>query len=104
MVDSRRRPIPRQFDWSRIPNVKPAVEAIFQSAEGNLWVRTPSAGEGVLFDLYSGDGAHLGTASLESGLDIFDRVPPVVRGDTIWLIATDELVVQYVVRGRIRAG
>ena len=28
---------------------------------------------------------------------------PVVRGDTVWLIATDELDVQYVVRGRIRA-
>ena len=40
----------RQFDWSRIPSVKPAVEAIFQSAEGNLWVRTPSGGEGALFD------------------------------------------------------
>ena len=93
----------RQFDWSRIPSVKPAVEAIFQSAEGNLWVRTPSGGEGALFDVYSGDGAHLGTASLESGLDLFDRVAPVVRGDTIWLIATDELDVQYVVRGRIRA-
>ena len=93
----------RQWDWSRIPNVKPAVEAIFQSAEGNLWVRTPSGGEGALFDVYSGDGTYLGTAGLEPGLDLFDRVAPVVRGDTIWLIATDELDVQYVVRGRIRA-
>ena len=92
-----------QWDWSRIPNVKPAVEAIFQSAEGNLWVRTPSGGEGALFDVYSGDGAYLGTAGLEPGLDLFDRVAPVVRGDTVWLIATDELDVQYVVRGRIRA-
>ena len=93
----------RQWDWSRIPNVKPAVGAIFQSAEGNLWVRTPSGGEGALFDVYSGDGAYLGTAGLEPGLDLFDRVAPVVRGDTVWLIATDELDVQYVVRGRIRA-
>lgn len=92
-----------QFDWSRIPNVKPAVEGIFESAEGNLWVRTPSRGEGALFDVYSGDGAYLGTAGLEPGLDLFDRVAPVVRGDTIWLIATDELDVQYVVRARIRA-
>ena len=50
-----------------------------------------------------GDGAYLGTAGLEPGLDLFDRVAPVVRGDTVWLIATDELDVQYVVRGRIRA-
>jgi len=47
------RGVTSQWDWSRIPNVKPAVEAIFQSAEGNLWVRTPSADGGVLFDVYS---------------------------------------------------
>lgn len=91
----------RQWDWSRIPNVKPAVEAIFQSAEGNLWVRTPSADGGVLFDVYSGDGGHLGTASLRSGLNLWDQVDPVVRGDLAWLVVTDELDVQYVVRARI---
>ena len=93
--------VDRQWDWSRIPNVKPAVEAIFESAEGNLWVRTPSGGDGVLFDVYSGDGAYLGTASLGPGLNLFDRVAPVVRGDMAWLIVTDELDVNYVVRGRI---
>ena len=93
--------VDRQWDWSRIPNVKPAVEAIFESAEGNLWVRTPSGGDGVLFDVYSGDGAHLGTASLGPGLNLFDRVAPVVRGDMAWLIVMDELDVNYVVRGRI---
>lgn len=90
------------FDWSRIPDVKPAVEDIFESAEGNLWVRTPSAGGGVLFDVYSRDGAHIGTAGLEPGLNLLDRVAPVVRGDTVWLIATDELDVSHVVRARLR--
>ena len=97
------RGVASQFDWSRIPHVKPAVEGIFQSAEGNLWVRTPSGGAGALFDVYSGDGAFLGTAGTEPGLDFFDGVAPVVRGDTVWLIATDEVDVQYVVRGRTRA-
>ena len=32
-----------RWDWSRIPGVEPAVEAIFESVEGNLWVRTPAA-------------------------------------------------------------
>jgi hypothetical protein len=93
------------WDWSRVPTVSPAVEAIFASAEGNVWVRTPSDGEGALFDVYSGDGEYLGTASLAPGfgpgLRLFDRVAPVVRGDLIWLIVTDELDVPYVVRARI---
>ena len=91
----------RQFDWSRIPDVRPPVEAIFQSAEGNLWVRTPSRDDGVLFDVYSGDGTWLRTISLGPGLNLFDPVVPVVRGELAWLIVTDELDVSYVVRGRI---
>ena len=91
----------RQWDWSRIPHVRPAVEATFQSAEGNLWVRTPSADGGVLFDVYSGDGGYLGTASLGPGLSLSSQVDPVVRGDSAWLIVTDEFGVQYVVRARI---
>ncbi len=98
------RGVSSQWDWSRIPNVKPAVEAIFQSVEGNLWVRTPSADGGVLFDVYSGEGSHLGTASLRAGLSLWDQVAPVVRGDSAWLIVTDEFDVQYVVRARIAAG
>jgi len=38
---------------SRVPTIKPSVEAIFESVEGNLWVRTPSPSGGVLFDVYS---------------------------------------------------
>ena len=91
----------RQFDWSRIPNVKPAVEDIFESVENNLWVRIPSDGDEVLFDVYSENGAYLGTASLGSGLNHFDSVIPVVRGDLVWLVVTDELDVSYVVRARI---
>ncbi len=90
-----------EWDWSRVPTVSPAVEDIFESAEGNLWVRTPSGGAEVLFDVYSGDGAYLGTASLGLGLNLVDRVAPVVRGDQVWLVATDELDVPYVVRARI---
>ena len=94
-----------EWDWSRIPSIKPAVEDIFESSEGHLWVRTPSTGGGVLFDVYSGDGAYLGSASLGPGagsaLDLFAPVAPVVRGDLVWLVLTDELDVPYVVRSRI---
>lgn len=106
VIDETRRAlnmgVGRQFDWSRIPDVKPAVEDIFESAEGNLWVRTPSEGGGVLFDVYSREGTYLGTAGLEPGLNLLDRVAPVVRGDTMWLIVTDELDVSHVVRARLR--
>ena len=90
-----------EWDWSRVPDVRPAVEDIFESEEGNLWVRTPAADGGVLFDVYSGDGAYLGTASLGPGLNLFDRVDPVVRGELAWMVVTDELDVNYVVRARI---
>ena len=89
------------WDWSRVPTIRPAVEDIFSSAEGNLWVRTPSGGDGVLFDVYAGDGAYLGTASLGLGLTLSGQATPVVRGDLIWLVVTDELDVPYVVRARI---
>ena len=88
-------------DWSRVPGIRPAVEDIFETAEGNLWIRTPSSGDGVLFDVYSRDVTYLGTASVSPGLNLFDRVTPVVRDDLVWLIVTDELDVPYVVRARI---
>ena len=90
-----------EWDWSRVPTIKPAVEDIFESDEGNLWVRTPAADGGVLFDVYSRDGTHLGTASLGPDLNLFDRVAPVVRGELAWLVVTDEFDVHYVVRARI---
>ena len=93
-----------EWDWSRVPTVRPAVEDIFESDEGNLWVRTPAADGGVLFDVYSWDGAYLGTASLGPGLNLFDRVAPVVRGELAWLVVTDEFDVNYVVRARIAPG
>ncbi|WP_419167821.1 hypothetical protein [Candidatus Palauibacter sp.] len=45
--------------------------------------------------------SYLGTASLGPGLNLFERVTPVVRGDLVWLIMTDELDVPYVIRARI---
>ncbi len=90
-----------EWDWSRVPAIRPAVEDIFESAEGNLWIRTPFSGRGVLFDVYSRDVAYLGTASLGSGLKLFEQVTPIVRGDLVWLVATDELDVPYVIRARI---
>ena len=92
-----------EWDWSRVPTVRPAVEDIFESDEGDLWVRTPAADGGVLFDVHSRDGALLGTASLGPGLNLFDRISPVVRGELVWLVVTDEFDVHHVVRARVNA-
>ncbi len=89
-----------EWDWSRVPAIRPAVEAIFESAEGDLWVRTPADGGGVIFDRYAGDGAWLGSVRPELGLELFDHAP-VVRGERVWMIMRDELDVKYVVRARM---
>ena len=88
-------------DWSRIPTVKPALEDIFQSAEGNLWVRTPSPGGEPTFDVFSPDGSYLGTASAAIGLKVLSWLSPVVQGDAFWVVVTDELDVPHVLRLRI---
>lgn len=93
-------------DWSKIPHVKPAVRSLFVADDGRLWVRTPSPrGESrVRFDVYGRDGRLAGT--LVTGLLSAERNPqavptPTVRGDRIWMVVTDELGVDYVVRARI---
>lgn len=88
-----------ELDWSKIPSVKPAVELLFLSDDGELWVRTPTADGGALFDRYDRSGRHVGT--VVSNLHLLWWVAPVVRGDTFWAVVTDELDVPYVVRARI---
>ena len=89
-----------EADWSRIPDVKPAVLGLFTSAEGNLWVQTSSPGGGVAYDVLAPDGAHLGSTA-PAPLRIPYWLTPVVRGDHFHAIVTDELDVPYVVRARI---
>lgn len=90
-------------DWSKIPDVKPAIANLFTSVEGNIWVRTPPAdanGAEATWDLFSSDGAYDGRVT-SPGLSPLPFLPPVVRGDEFWAVATDAFDVQYVVRARI---
>lgn len=90
-------------DWSKIPDVKPAIANLFTSVEGDIWVRTPSAsanGPEATWDLFSSDGAYAGRVTSPE-LSPLPFLPPVVQGDAFWAIATDALDVQYVVRARI---
>jgi len=89
-----------EMDWSRIPNVKPALESIFTSAEGNVWVAIPNLSGGTDYDVLASDGTYLG--SVTAGiLGVYPWLPPVVVGDTFLAVVTDELDVPYVVRARI---
>ena len=89
-------------DWSKIPEVKPSVESLFLSAEGNLWVRsTPSGGTAIDYDVFGPEGAYLGTVAADLGLSPDRWLKPFVTGDSFWVVATDALDVPYVVRARI---
>ena len=79
--------------------MKPALVNLFTSAEDNIWVRTPSTSGEALWDVFSADGAYISTA-IAPGLNPLPFLPPVVRGDEFWAIATDDFDVQHVVRAR----
>ena len=96
----RERGVETEPDWSRIPDVKPAVRSLFTSAEGNLWVQTSSPGGGVTYDILAPDGAYLGSTA-PAALETVFWLRPVVRGDYYWTVVFDELDVPYVVRSKI---
>jgi len=87
-------------DWSKIPDVKPSIANLFTSAEGNIWIRTPSSRGEATWDVFAADGAYIGTVT-STGLNALPFLPPIVRGDEFWAIVTDAFDVQHVVRARI---
>ena len=88
-------------DWARVPEVRPAVQEIFPTREGGVWVQTASGDALRRYDVYHGTGAYSGTVA--TSLNVFSWIPPTIRGDRIWAVVTDELDVPYVVRARIVA-
>ncbi len=96
----RERGVDTEADWSRIPNVKPAVLDLVTSAEGNLWVRTPSPAGGITYDVLAPDGAYLGSTA-PAALETVFWLSPAIRGDHYWTVVFDELDVPYVVRAKI---
>ena len=87
-------------DWSKIPDVKPSIANLFTSAEGNIWVRTPSFRGPAAWDVFSADGTYVGTVT-STELKALPFLPPIVRDDEFWAIVTDAFDVQHVVRARI---
>ncbi len=87
-------------DWSKIPDSKPSVTNLFTSAEGNIWVRTPSTRGEAAWDVFVPDGAYIGTV-ISTEVNALPFMPPIVRSDEFWAIVTDAFDVQHVVRARI---
>lgn len=88
-------------DWSKIPDVMPAVTGMFVAESSRLWVEAASDSVRT-YDVFERDGKYVGT--VETALNIWPWVAPIVRGDRIWAIVTDEFDVPYVVRARITSG
>ena len=86
---------------SRVPATKPPAYGLSLDDRDRLWVRvTDSAADSTIYDVFNRDGGYAETVSLRFRVDV--AIPPVVRGDTLWAVATDDLEVQYVVRATLR--
>lgn len=89
-------------DWSKVPDVEPAVAGLAISDDGRLWVQTATEST-ELFDVYERSGEYV--RSVESSLHFYRWVRPVIRGDDMWAVVTDDFDVHYVVRARaVRTG
>lgn len=90
----------KDVDYSRIPAVKPAISAIFADNAGRLWVqRTPSSSGPSEFDVWDSSGRQIATARLNFRVKM--DIVPVVVGNYLYAVTTDEDDVQYVVRAKI---
>lgn len=103
------------WDGPRIPADKPAFSGLHTGQDGRVWVlRETTAYEtddpdydpeepydteirwrvDRVLDGFAPDGSPVGSGILPRDLD--DRVPPVLRGDTLWAVTVDDLGVQRV--------
>lgn len=88
-----------KLDWSKIPQVKPAVTNMFVADGGRLWVEIPGSDSLTTYDVFERSGRYEGTAVTTLSPGAGRAFPqPVVRGDRMWAVVEDELGVQYVVR------
>ena len=92
---------PPKLDPSRVPATKPPLHGLSLDDGGRLWVRlTDSAADTTVYDVFTPDGRHAETVALPFRVDAW--IPPLLRGDVLWAVVTDEMDVQYVVRARLR--
>lgn len=99
---AERSPTPPRLDASRVPATKPPLYGLSLDDRDRLWIRvTEPTADTTLYDVFGRDGIHAETVALPFRIDRY--VPPVVRGDTLWGVATDDMDVQYVIRAALLA-
>lgn len=88
-------------DYNRIPRVKPAIDNIDVDNSGRLWVRRviPDTTR-TTFDLWDDRGRMVATVVAPWRVASYSR--PLIRGDTLYTIVTDENDVPFVVRAVIK--
>lgn len=90
------------LDPGRIPATKPPTYGLSLDGRERLWVRITGEGsDTTVYDVFEPDGRRAETVALPFRVDRW--IPPVVRGDMVWIVVRDESDVQYVVRARLRA-
>jgi len=94
-------------DRSRIPNVKPAIRALFVGHDARVWTYLHIEGDALdpgpretRFDVFAADGTLLGIARAFLRLEPYTPAPVFTSGH-VYAIAVDDLGVQSVVRFRI---
>lgn len=97
----RRGATPPRLDVAKVPATRPPLYGLALDDRGRLWVRlTDPAADSTVYDIFDQDGIHAETLRLPFRVD--PHVPPIVSGETIWAVVTDEMDVQYVVRALLR--
>lgn len=88
------------LDFSRIPKVKPSLEALHVDDRGNLWVRRTSVDTTAsAFDVFNRNGSHIATA--DARFAPWRYASPTIRGDHFYAIVRDEDDVPFILRARI---
>jgi streptogramin lyase len=91
-----------KLDESLIPPVKPAMRVLLVDNLGFVWVAPFAADDSaaIAFDVFDPEGRYLGAVPTPVTPQRL-RPLPVVRGNALYYVTTDELDVPYVVRARI---
>ena len=93
-VPGAQHPPPEAMD--AVPGVYPPFESFHLSRDGSLWVRR-ILGDGVVgFDVFDSEGRYLGQPEVPAGL--VNMSVQLITGDRMYVIDSDEMGVDYVVR------
>jgi hypothetical protein len=99
-LEQRIQRVPK-LDPGRVPSTKPPLYGMSLDGLGRLWVQlTDEHADTTVYDIFDRDGRYAETLTLPVRVDPW--IPPVLRGETVWVVVKDDADVQYVVRARIR--